>query len=160
MISSGSIVPPRARNGVAQARDVAYAEIALAIDEDGRRSVDAIRPSPLYVAFDAIGKAATGQRRAQRDWIHPSLRTPAFEAGEIEVVLMGEQRVVHDPEGVSSRQRVYGFSCFSGALGVRMNLAKGEEAKDRTANSRAQHCDCKSAIRQFDSDRRLWKFLI
>jgi hypothetical protein len=104
--------------------------MTLAVDEDGWRAVHTVRHSRPDVSFDAVGESVSVERRPKRNRIHAGLSCSALETSEIELVLVGEQPVVHDPEGVRSLQRIRGFGRFRSLLGMRMNVAEREVAKD------------------------------
>ena len=58
---------------LAQRGNVARAEIAVAVDEDRRRAVDAIRRTALHVSLHAFRRAAGLELRAQRSGIDARL---------------------------------------------------------------------------------------
>ena len=117
---------------MAQARDVARTAIALAVDEDGRGATHVVRGSAPNVSLDPVSKSVSLERRSQRNRIDTGLSPLALQTGEIELILMREQAVVHDPEGVGSLQRVRSLGRFRRLLRMWMNLAQREVAKDRT----------------------------
>src|SRR6267378_5702791 len=70
-----------------QAALVPLAVIPLSIDENGRRSFDAVRDAALNVPFHALGEFVSGHGLEIRTHVDAGRRGPLLELGRLEVVL-------------------------------------------------------------------------
>src|SRR6478609_1250244 len=136
--SSAIVSLTRRPQSLAQAGNVARPEIALAIDEDRRCTVDAVRSSAHHVSFHAFRESVGLDRRAQRSRIDTRLGAPTLEPRPVELVLMAEQPVVHDPECIGTGERVDRLGGFRGHLRMRMYFPEREVAKYRTKGVRLE----------------------
>lgn len=119
-----------------QTRDVTRPKIALSVDEDRRCTVDPVRDSTLHVSFDAVRECASVEGGTQGNGIDAGRGCSAVEPCAIELVLMCEQPVVHDPERVGTGQRVHRLGGFRGLLRVGMDLPQWEIAEYRAEGVR------------------------
>src|SRR5512141_2482458 len=82
-----------------QGREVEGAVVALAVDEEGRRSGDDREVGGLHVACDASLVPAVCEVVPKSLGVEAQLLGISQEVGQAEVFLSAEQQVVHLPEG-------------------------------------------------------------
>jgi len=126
----------RRRKDPAQGRNVTGTEITLSVDEDRRCAVDAVCRSGFHVSLYPLRESTGLDGCTQSSGIDTRLRTPLLETSPVKLVLVGEQPIVHHPEGVGADDRVHGFRSFRGALCMRMYVAEREMAKHRAKGVR------------------------
>src|SRR5438105_13896221 len=117
------------RDRSAEAVDIPPAVIPLAIDENGRRSLDTIRDAALQIPLYTVGELVCGDGFPVGPRVDTGGRGVALETLLLEVVLIREQSIVHDPELLGAAERGDGLSRLRGHLRMWMDLAEWEVAK-------------------------------
>src|SRR5882672_1083406 len=109
--AEGAVMTPNLRclDRLPQTALIPFPAIPLAVDKNGRRSFDAVRDAALNVPFHTLGEFVSGHGFEIRTHVDAGRRGPLLELGRLEVVLIGEQGVMHAPEGIRSRERGDGF---------------------------------------------------
>ena len=98
--------------------------------------MDVVRRAALHVPLHAFRESVGLDCCAQRGRVDAGLSAPALETSLIELVVVREQSVVHDPERVGTGERVYRLYRFGRHLRVGMDFAEGEVAKLRSKGVR------------------------
>src|SRR2546430_6989396 len=116
-------------NHLAERFGITGAGIALAVDEDGRRSLDTIRDATLHAPLDAFRAAVRFERRPESREIDAGCGSEPLDIRGPQVALIVEQGVMHHPKGVRPGEREDGLRCLGRRLCVRMDLAQREIAE-------------------------------
>src|SRR2546430_13168853 len=106
--------------------------MALAVDEDGRCSLDTIRDATLHVAFDAFRAAVCFERRPESREIDAGCGSESLNIGGPQVALIVEQGIMHHPKGVRPGEREDGLRSLGRPLPIRVDLAQPEVAASIT----------------------------
>src|SRR3989442_6934055 len=125
--SSGSVA-----DHLAQRIDITATEVALPIDENGRGAGHTIRLAAPNVSLYARGEPVCRQRSAEGFGGDASCCGLPLETRRLEVVLIGEQGIVHDPKYVGAAECVDCLGRLRGHRRMRMDLAQRGVAKHVT----------------------------